>query len=171
MILRTASLVCLLATACMAAPPPELAGRIERETPAGCTVYWFLVIQLYRAELWSDATALPGEEFGLTLTYKNAFSSKQLVEASIDEMVRMSGRPADDFGAIRAELAAAMHPVRRGDRYTAWRNQSGQVELSLNGEPTGLLTVDGDLFLDIWLGPRTRYPQRRNILLAGTCHD
>ncbi len=171
MTLRTAILILLLATAGMATPPPELAGRIERPTPAGCTDYWFLIIQLYRAELWSDATTLPGEDYGLTLTYRNAFSRRQLIETSIAEMRRISGRPAADFESFRSELTRAMHPVRRGDRYTAWRSGSGQVELFLNGESTGTLTTDGDLFLAIWLGPDTRSPHHRMNLLSGVCDD
>ncbi|MCY4258878.1 MAG: hypothetical protein OXC91_01260 [Rhodobacteraceae bacterium] len=170
--IRLSGLILLLLTASApAAPPPELTGRIDSARPAGCTVYWLLFISLYRAELWSDSPSLPGEEYGLSLVYRTPFSGKQLVKASIAEMSRISGRPASAFDGVRSELETAMRAVRRGDRYTAWRDASGRIEFFLNGETTGVLTEDGDLFMAIWLGPHTRYPQRRNILTDGVCHD
>ena len=151
--------------------PPELSGRVAAARPAGCADYRFLFFRLYRAELWTDAAAAPGEEFGLSLIYHRSFSRDELVSSSISEMARMSGRPEASFATARAALERAMQGVAEGDRYTAWRDGTGRVEFFLNGKSTGALTPDADLFLDIWLGPASRDQERRATLLTGRCDD
>ena len=81
----------------------------------------------------------------------------------------MSGRPKESFDVARVELGKAMRPVRKGDRLTAWRGASGAIEFFLNGDATGQLTHDPDLFMNIWLGPETRDPTRAAKLLEGRC--
>ena len=171
MILRLVLLALALGAGSAAAAPPELSGRVAAAHPAGCADYRFLFFRLYRAELWTDALALPGEEFGLSLVYRRGFSGDELVSSSISEMARISGRAEASFADTRAQLRRAMRSVAEGDRYTAWRNGPGRVEFFLNGRPTGALTRDSDLFLDIWLGPASRDPERRNTLLSGRCDD
>lgn len=171
MTLRLVLLALALGAGSAAAAPPELSGRVEAARPAGCADYRFLFFGLYRAELWTDAAAAPGEEFGLSLVYRRGFSRDELVSSSISEMARMSGRAKASFAAARAQLHRAMRGVAEGDRYTAWRNGPGRVEFFLNGRPTGALTQDSDLFLDIWLGAASRDPERRAALLAGRCDD
>ena len=163
----------LLALALLAgradAMPPELSGRVEATAPAGCADYRFLLLPLYRAELWTDAAVPPGAEFGLALTYRRAFGRDDLAAASIAEMARMSGRAEADFAGARRELEDAMPSVAAGDRITAWRHAAGAVAFYHNGRPVGDLTHDADLFLAIWLGPASRDPDRRAALLAGRC--
>ena len=153
------------------AAPPEISGRVMAERPAGCAEYRFLIFDLYRAELWTDAAVPPGSSFALSLVYSRPFSREELVSSSISEMARMSGRPEADFGKSHAELREAMRSVAKGDRYTAWRSRPGRVDLFHNGSRTGALTRDADLFLDIWLGTASRDPERRAALLSGICDD
>ncbi len=162
-------LVVTLMAGAAAAAPPELEGRVPAEGPAGCAEYRFLLLRLYRAELWTDAEVPPGEEFGLSLIYRRDIDQNKLVSSSISEMARMSGRPEASFGAARAELEQTMRGVSAGDRYTAWRNRSGEVDFYLNGSPVGSLTHDADLFLDIWLGPESRGKAQRDAMLSGRC--
>ncbi len=171
MTLRIGILAVSLMAGMAAAAPPELAERVPAEGPSGCAEYRFLFLRLYRAELWTGAEAPPGEEFGLTLTYRRDIDRDELVSTSISEMARMSGRPEASFGAARAELEQAMRNVSVGDRYTAWRTASGEVRFYFNGDPAGRLTQDADLFLDIWLGPSSRAPAQRDALLSGRCDD
>lgn len=152
-----------------AAKPPELSGRIEAPRPAACHDYDYLVWDLYRAELWTDAATLPGESFALSLTYETEFTRGKLVETSIEEMVRLSGRSAETFAAARRELEGAFRDVRPGDRITAWRAGSDRLRFFVNGEETGALTHHADLFLDIWLGEDARHAAGRRNLLAGRC--
>ncbi len=150
---------------------PELSGRVAARTPAGCADYGFLFIGLYRAELWTDAEIAPGEEFGLTLIYRRAFSRDVLVSTSISEMARISGRPEDSFDSARMQLEAIMRKVSKGDRFTAWWDGSGEVGFFFNGKGVGVLDRDAGLFLDIWLGKRSREPRRRDQLLSGHCES
>jgi len=151
------------------ATPSELAPLIEAERPAGCSEYRLLFWDFYRAELWTDARDLPGEAYGLSLTYRSKFSRDELVEASIDEMARISGRPEADFDAARAEMARTFRDVVPGDRITAWRAAPGRVIFFVNGAEMGALTQDAELFLSIWLGEKTRHPEGRMALLDGRC--
>ncbi len=171
MTMRVLVLALSLMAGMAAAAPPELAGRVPAEGPSGCAEYRFLFLRLYRAELWTQAEVPPGREFGLSLTYRRDIDRDELVESSISEMARMSGRPEASFGRARAELERAMRSVSAGDRYTAWRTGSGEVRFYLNGGPVGSLTHDADLFLDIWLGPSSRRSEERDALLSGRCDD
>ncbi len=152
------------------AVPSELRGLVDARRPAGCTDYSFLFWDLYRAELWTDAGAPPGETFALSLTYRTSISRAALVESSIEEMARISGRAGESFAAAGAEMEAAFRDVNPGDRITAWRSGADPVLLFVNGEQTGALSRDVDLFLDIWLGAATRHPEGRRALLSGRCN-
>ncbi len=171
MILRVVLLSLILAAVSAFAAPPELSDRVVAVRPAGCAEYRLLFFRLYRAELWTDAAVPPGENFGLTLTYRTAFESEELVSSSISEMARMSGRPDHSFAAARAQLERVLRSVEEGDRYTAWRSGPNRVEFFRNGASTGTLTHDADLFLKIWVGPMSRDPKRRAALLSGRCDD
>ncbi len=154
-----------------AAVPAELLQRVATERAASCAEYRILFFSLYRAELWTDADTLPGERFGLTLRYHRSFSREELVSVSLAEMARMSGEPATVFDSTRIQLEQGMRSVSKGDHYTAWREGPNQVELYHNGVAVGTLTHHADLFLDIWLGPKTRKPTQRMQLLSGRCDD
>lgn len=149
--------------------PVELQGLVEAQRPAGCSDYRVLFWDFYRAELWSDARELPGEAFGLSLTYRATFTREELVESSVDEMSRISGRPEAAFAAVAEEMRQAFRDVTPGDRITAWRAAPDRLRLFVNGRETGALTREIDLFLAIWLGDETRHPKGRQALLEGRC--
>ena len=151
------------------AVPVELRGLVQATKPAGCSDVTFLVWDFYRAELWSDSSTLPGKHYGLALTYHTDFSRQKLVDSSIEEMARISGRPETDFLGVQAELDKAFRDVSKGDRITAWRAGPNDMRLFYNGAPTGTLTKDVDLFMDIWLGSKTRDDGMRAALLSGKC--
>lgn len=169
MSLRRLALAAVLLALPAAAKPPELVDRVQAPRPAACHDYSFMFWDLYRAELWSDADRLPGESFALSLTYRTDFARKKLVEASIEEMARISGDPPARFADARDELARAFRDVGEGDRVTAWRAGPERVRFFVNGTETGTLTHDVELFLDIWLGAEARHEAGREDLLAGRC--
>lgn len=171
MIARVVLLSVALLTLSAAATPPELADRVDAPRPVGCHEYSYLFWDLYRAELWTDASALPGDSFALSLTYRADFPREKLVEASIAEMARLSGKPPGSFAGARSELERTFRNVAPGDRITAWRAGPDRLRFFVNGRGTGALTRHVDLFLDIWLGKGTRLPEGRADLLAGRCDD
>jgi len=151
------------------AMPAELQGLLSAPAPAGCSDYSFLFWDFYRAELWSDAGELPGDAYALSLTYRTGFTRAELVESSVDEMARISGRPESALAGARQEMAQLFRDVAPGDRITAWRAAPDRLRIFVNGQETGALTRDVDLFLAIWLGPETRHPEGRQALLEGRC--
>ena len=158
-----------LGTVSAGALPPELRGLVDASQPAGCSEYRLLFWDFYRAELWSDAEELPGDTFALALTYRTDFTQDELVESSIEEMSLIAGRPEQAFAEAGAELRQAFRDVAKGDRITAWRAGPGRLQLYVNGQETGVLTEEVDLFLAIWLGAKTRHPEGRQALLEGRC--
>ena len=151
------------------AKPAELKNRVSSAQPAGCVDYRFLFTNLYRAELWSDSRSLPGPQYGLSLTYRTDFSRESLVDTSIEEMARISGRSESSFATARRQLQAAFRSVNEGDRITAWRESAKRVRFYRNGSATASLTNNVDLFMSIWLGSETRFPRNRDRLLSGRC--
>lgn len=151
------------------ASPQELDGLIQADRPSGCADYSYLFWDFYRAELWSDAPSLPGDRYGLSLTYRSDFTRDDLVESSIEEMARMSGQSEGAFANARAQMERAFRTVAPGDRITAWREAGDRLRFFHNGSETGTLTEQVDLFLDIWLGSKTRDPDGRTALLSGKC--
>jgi hypothetical protein len=149
--------------------PTELQGLVSTPRPAGCSEYSFLLWDFYRAELWSDASRLPGDAFALSLTYRTVFTRAQLVDSSVAEMARISGQPEAAFAAARQEMTEVFRDVTPGDRITAWRAGPDRLRVFVNGHETGALTREVDLFLDIWLGHDTRHPEGRKAMLAGRC--
>ena len=149
--------------------PLELRDLVDAPHPAGCSEYRMLFWDFYRAELWSDAAELPGDVFGLSLTYRTDFTRKELLKSSVEEMSRISGRPKSAFAEASVELQRAFRDVGPGDRITVWRAGPNELDLFVNGQRTGALTREVDLFLAIWLGEETRHPEGRRALLAGRC--
>ncbi|HUS55327.1 MAG TPA: hypothetical protein VMY41_15155 [Thermohalobaculum sp.] len=152
------------------AAPEELRGLVGAEQPAGCSDYSFLFWDFYRAELWSDAQRLPGETFALSLIYRTSFTRAELVDSSIDEMLRISDRPKASFAEVRRELENSFRDVVPGDRITAWRASPDRLRLFLNGAEIGVLTREVDLFFSIWLGADSRHQEGREALLGGRCN-
>jgi len=149
--------------------PAELQGLVSTPRPAGCSEYSFLLWDVYRAELWSDASRLPGDAFALSLTYRTDFTRAELVDSSVAEMARISRQPESAFAAARKEMAEVFRDVTPGDRITAWRAGPDRLRVFVNGQETGALTREVDLFLAIWLGQDTRHPAGRQALLEGRC--
>ena len=158
-----------LGTVEVGALPSELRDLVDTPHPAGCSEYRLLFWDFYRAELWSDAEELPGEVFGLSLTYRTHFTRDELVENSVEEMSRISGRPESAFAEVGVELQRAFRDVVAGDRITAWSAGPDKLDLFVNGQRAGEMTREADLFLAIWLGEETRHPEGRQLLLAGRC--
>ncbi len=165
------AIVALFLSGPAAASPVELRGLVDAERPAGCNDYSFLFWDFYRAELWSDSAVPPGETFGLSLTYRSSFSRAELVDTSIEEMARISGRADSRLAEVRRTLLDSFRDVEPGDRISTWRVSEDELRLFVNGVETGVLTRDVDLFLDIWLGPKSRDQDGRAALLAGRCDD
>ena len=164
-----AALLLFANSAFAAEKPSELEGVIKSEAPAGCSSFSFLLWDLYDGALWTDASTLPGDHYALSLTYKSEFSTEELVNSSIEEMSRMSGRSKGDLQAARDQLAGIFPGVQEGDRITALRTSAQKLDFFFNGKNIGTQTTDVDLFMAIWLGPDSRDSDGRAALMGGGC--
>lgn len=137
---------------------------------------WF-GFKLYDARFWlppdaTDAATAPLDRpFALELNYAREISSHRLVEASIDEMLRLEPKadaPPERLTAWRASLAVVFPDVRPGDTIVGLRRRDGSAEFYHQGRLTGRL-ADAALvrrFFAIWLDPGTREPGLRARLLG-----
>ncbi|ANY87037.1 MULTISPECIES: chalcone isomerase family protein [Pseudomonas] len=131
---------------------------------------WF-GLRLYSARLWTVGPVQNwSQPFALELTYYRSLSRDTLVQASLQEMRRLSGASvtAQQIDSWTAIMEAAFVDVRPGTRITG---------LYLPGEGCRFY-VDGRLsrkvadpafaraFFAIWLDPRARDPQLRQRLLG-----
>ena len=128
-------------------------------TPYGHATYRAFMMTIYDADLWTDATTWTWDKpFALTLTYRMAFDTDEMIDKSIDEMnsaAEGGDEAAAHEGEFRKILAALMPSVADGDRVTALYIPQKSLTFFHNGQETGsthnlLFTRH---FLSIWLSP------------------
>ena len=171
---RLASLACACLTALALPvlaqqPPPEVAAYFDAPNLQGSARVRAMGFRLYDAELWTPRNGFrPERPFALSLTYKRTFSARQLVDATIKEVARIEGqRPADHKGLEK--LMTCFADVRPGDRITGVSQGADQASFYVNGARSCRITYPrfSKRFFGIWLGPATRDPGARRLLLAG----
>ena len=162
----------LMAPGAVAAPPPELAGRIDVAAPTGEARGTFLAIPLFDAALWTPGTQAFSwsEPFALTLTYRRGFSADMLVWASMVEMNRIRPLDAATQNGVEAKLAQCFRAVGANDRITALSETPDRTTFFLNGQPTCSLEQKGFRrnFFSIWLDPNSRDPAGAARLRGGS---
>lgn len=125
----------------------------------GSVTIRYLGVAMYDAELFTPS----GSDFrwqapmALRLTYRRGFSADQLTDATMQEIIRISGNRSDDT-RLRADLAACYSDVRKGDRITATSTGPDTLAIWLNGRKVCALAITGiqKRFFGIWLAPESR---------------
>ena len=146
------------ALACMAIPLPD-----AKAEPIGEASFKKAIFHLYDASLCADKTPFTMEgKFSLTLDYKRKFKSGQLVNATIVEMSRLSGRDKSEFSALKQPITACFPDVKKGDQITGVSLGASTAEFYLNGQPSCDIEWDGFRhdFFGIWLSDNTRAPKK-----------
>jgi len=141
-----------------------LAGR-------GRLTFWGF--EVYDAALWTSrsfrAAQFASHPFVLELTYQRNFSADEISSVSLKEMRRHGDFDAAQSERWRAQLAAALPDVRRGDRLAGVHRPGQGVSFFHNGRLIGEV-ADANfarLFFAIWLGEATSAPELRQALIAG----
>lgn len=131
---------------------------------------WF-GFKLYNARLWSPVTPLAADTpFALELTYRRRISRDDLVQASLDEIKRLSGSAvsAEQLSRWQAQMQQSFVDVQAGTVITGvfLPGQGAQffVDQQLRHEVRD--PAFARAFFDIWLDPRTRNPELRRQLLG-----
>lgn len=123
--------------------------------------------RLYKATLWVAGSNIDRSPHALELLYRRDISRQQLVEASIEEMMR-TGTPESAAVAWRGELARVFPDVKEGDRIIGLHLPGVGARFFHQGKPSGEV-MDAEFarrFFAIWLDPRTRTPAVREQLLT-----
>jgi hypothetical protein len=144
--------------------PPEVAKAIKAESPYGQGDLTKFFIHAYDAYLWTDAKAWSyAEPFALTIIYHYDFTTKELVDKTIEEMERIHATGSH----WRHELEMAFPDVRQGERITALYLPEHGISFYHNGKVTRKIKSIpfAQQFIDIWLSEKTSEPSLRRKLL------
>ncbi|MFK0310020.1 chalcone isomerase family protein [Pseudomonas sp. NPDC090233] len=131
---------------------------------------WF-GFSVYTARLWgADSPQGWQVPFALELIYHRALSRDTLVQASIDEMRRLSDRPLPQATLERwtQAMQEAFVDVQPGTRITGLYLPGQGCRFYVNGQLRHEVSdpAFARAFFAIWLDPRARDPQLRQRLLG-----
>lgn len=165
-------LLLLCATSIHARLPAAVPDAERWQVHGSGEMRWF-GFAIYGARLWRSGERWQGDApYALELTYRRSISAEQLVNTSIDEMVRLGAiDPQRDELRLqqwRSALEKVFPSVREGDIIIGLHEPGRGARFFYNGKLTGSLE-DARLsaaFFAIWLDPRTKAPELRTRLLA-----
>ena len=134
---------------------------------------WF-GLHVYDAALYLPGGVTPAtlgdSRFVLELRYARALEGRAIATASRDEMARMNLADAATLARWTEQMARLFPDVKRDQRLAGVNLPGRGVSFYFDGRPLG--TIDDPAFarafFAIWLDERTRAPQLRQALLAGT---
>lgn len=159
--LRASVVALALGVATAEARPPEVERAMTSAQLVGEARYQLLTWTLFDAALWSEDGVFSWERpFALTLTYRQAFSSRALVDRTIVEMSRRGGVSAPE--RLAALLRACFPDVAPGDRITGLSTGPDSAVFLHNGRQRCAIEWPGfrRAFFGIWLdasGPQRAF--------------
>ncbi|TBN33707.1 chalcone isomerase family protein [Pseudomonas sp. BGI-2] len=126
---------------------------------------------VYNARLWSAARPLALDQpFALELIYQRSISRDDLVQASVDEIKRLSGASVspEQLERWKVQMQQSFVDVKAGTRITGIYLPGQGARFFVGQQPQHEVK---DLqfaraFFAIWLDPRTRNPELRQQLLG-----
>ena len=172
--LRTALLLITLLTSLCLAPSCLAAGWRDdlphAQLSGNGELRWF-GFRIYSASLWSASTPFdPNQTFALELTYARAISRQRLVEASIEEIRRLSGSRFSEtqYSQWQTELAATLRDVVEGDQLVGVFLPGTGIRFYSRTQLLGQISDPefAQAFFNIWLDPKSRDAQLRKHLLG-----
>lgn len=128
---------------------------------------------VYNARLWSASRPLaPDQPFALELIYQRSISRDDLVQASVDEIKRLSGSAvsAEQLDRWKVQMQQSFVDVRAGTRITGVYLPGQGARFFVGQQPQHTVNDPqfARAFFAIWLDPRTRNPELRQQLLGTT---
>lgn len=152
--------------------PREVAAELETAKLVGTGELNFLTFDVYTGSLWSPTGSFNIDQppYALCLNYERDFERTDLVERTIKEMNKLTGKSKDVLASNYTEILNQSFPdVKDGDRICAVRLAADRSRLFHNGSATGTVTEAGfaDDFFGIWLASGTSEPGFRRQLLSG----
>ena len=138
---------------------PEVRTVVSQPAELGKGAFRWLGFKVYDAQLFT-----PGgrgfdwdRPFALQLDYARKVRSEILLQASMDELMRMEGPRADHDG-IRAKLTQCLRDLRPGDRVVSAPRGANTLDFWVNGAKTCRLQHVNirDRYMAIWLSEDAR---------------
>ena len=128
-----------------------------------------LVFHVYDATLYAPGGSYdPNKKHALELTYQIDFTTKEIVDRSLDEIRNAQRVTAEQETQWRGALTKVIPNVKEGDTIRALATPGKSIAFSHNGKSTGTVT-DKTLiapFMNIWLGEKTNEPTLRKKLIG-----
>ncbi len=122
---------------------------------------------IYQAQLWTQTGKYdPGQPFALKLIYDRDIAESRIVQASLDEMLKL-GAPVQERPGWRAILEQVIDDVKKGESLTGVYRPGEGATFFHQDKRTGVMNEElARHFFAIWLDPRTSEPSLRQALLG-----
>ncbi len=153
------------------AAPPEVKAHFTETAPYSTASFRMLMFKVYDIELYTDAEQWSYDApFALRLIYDTSIEGEDIAERSVDEIEKYHTLTPEEQKEYLATFTRLFPNVKTGDSLTAVYAPGKDMQLYFNGALRGTVT---DLtlarrFLDIWLTPKSEYPDIRNTLVKNS---
>jgi len=153
----------------MSAKPVELHSYIHASVPYGSGSFKELFINVYDADLWTDAPHWSWDTvFALALNYHLDIDGKEISDKSvelIDALQPLSDTETDNY---TKQLSKIFPDIKDGDEITALYIPKDALYFYRNGKPIGTIhdLTFARRLLSIWFSERTSTPDLRRQLLS-----
>lgn len=148
--------------------PREVISDLDNPVQQGEANVRFLGFNLYNAQLWTSGEKFSySQPFALSLTYKRAFTARELAEMTVTEVARIEKTSVSTHQELNA-LQTCFADVRPNDRITGVSRGNDRAVFYVNGRKSCDFTYPSftKRFFGIWLGEGTRDPGSRARLLG-----
>jgi hypothetical protein len=149
--------------------PPYVQKHIENPAPVGAGRMIYLFWSLYDATLIAPGGKFNyNQPFALTLSYLRPFEGRSIADTSAEEIRRQGKASEIKIAAWHDQMRRIFPSVEKQSTITGVYLPGEGAQFYHDGQYAGTIT-DADfarLFFDIWLGPDTRAPDLRRMLLG-----
>ena len=137
-------------------------------TLTGSGVFSWSVFRFYRASLFQTGPLDGSHPYALDLLYMRNLSAQQIVQTSVDEMLRLRPEYEADASAWGEALNAFIPDVGLGDRLVGVFEPGSGVAFFSGHKLLGQIksVAFADAFAAIWLDEKTQSPSLRSALLG-----
>lgn len=129
-------------------------------------IYWAKVYTISHYQITSSS---PYQDTTvLTFDYLRSVPKDKTIQASLDEFARYSNITEDKKLRWMGYLNTALTDMADGDHAEIWRNSDGSITFYTRDQ-TSHRFDDAEfakVFMNIWLGEDTNYPELRQVLLG-----
>lgn len=150
--------------------PPAIADQFIQNVPHGQGKYYWGIIHVYDATLWTDAETWSYDKpFALSLRYHISAKPEAISEETVKQLKEVSTLTPEQLERFGKELDHLYPAMKDGDVITAYYTPENKMALYHNGEYRGAVEEAEFVrpFFDIWLSTKTTEPKLRADLLPG----